>query len=67
MNTKWQEQASCKDMEWFVEDGKLGEKRGICKECPVKAECLAFALENEDVSPVVYGGTTGNQRAKVLA
>ena len=67
MDTKWQEQASCLGLDWFVEDGKLHEKRGICKECPVKAECLDFALGQKDESPVVYGGLTGNQRAKVLA
>lgn len=62
----WQAQANCLGLEWFIEDGQLGLKREVCHDCPVKAECLAFALENEDVSPVVYGGTTGNARKKML-
>lgn len=66
VTVKWQSKANCLGLEWFVEEGNLGLKREVCHDCPVKAECLAFALENEDIAPVVYGGTTGNQRKEML-
>lgn len=65
-NIAWQDEAKCRGLAWFIEDGRLGEKRAVCKECPVKSECLAFAIENEDVTTVVYAGTTGNQRKDLL-
>lgn len=64
--TKWQDKGACAGLPWFVDDGRLGDKRAICKDCPVKVECLDFALYNEDVTSVVYGGTTGNQRMEML-
>ena len=66
MNDKWMAQANCKGMDWFVEDGNLHQKREICYGCPVKAECLAYALDNLDDSAIVYAGTTGNQRKALL-
>ena len=66
MNEKWMAKAKCQGIDWFVNDGRLHEKREICATCTVKKECLAFALENEDIAPVVYAGTTGNQRKVLL-
>lgn len=65
-DTQWQAKASCMGREWFISDGHLGEKRKVCADCPVKKECLAFALKHEDVTTVVYAGTTGNQRKGLL-
>ena len=62
----WATDAACKGMAWFIEDNRLTEKREVCRECPVKAECLAYAIDLEDTSPVVYAGTTGNQRKALL-
>jgi hypothetical protein len=39
--------------------------KAICNSCPVIQECLAFALENEDYEPHVYGGMTGEERKRV--
>ena len=37
--------------------------KAVCGACPVRAECLAFALEFGDVVPgAVYGGLTGEER-----
>lgn len=35
----------------------------VCQQCPVVAECLAYALEHEDYG--VWGGTTENERRKM--
>jgi hypothetical protein len=66
MNLKWQTMSNCLGMDWFTEDGRLGEKRAICLDCGVRDACLQFALDHEDDSPVIFGGLTGNQRRKVL-
>lgn len=35
----------------------------VCAGCPVRAECLAFALEfGDNVPGAVYGGLTGEER-----
>jgi hypothetical protein len=64
--TKWQEQGACVGLDFFIEDGRLGDKRTVCKVCSVQDTCLNWALDCEDTSPVVWGGTTGNQRKKML-
>jgi hypothetical protein len=38
------------------------EAKAICNSCPVQAECLTFALKNEDYEEVIYGGFTGAER-----
>lgn len=44
------------------------EALAICAECPVKAECLAYALGCEnDLHYGVYGGTTPEQRAALAS
>jgi WhiB family redox-sensing transcriptional regulator len=38
--------------------------RKICNMCAVHVECLAYALEHQEIG--VWAGTTTNQRAKIL-
>lgn len=46
------------------------EQLHTCSECPVKAKCLTYSLEQESQYAakisVVYGGKTGQQRAAIL-
>jgi WhiB family redox-sensing transcriptional regulator len=42
------------------------QAKAICERCPVIDDCLAFALDNEDFEPHVYGGMTGDER-RVIA
>jgi len=37
--------------------------KAVCKTCPYMAECLAYALENNQ--PGVWGGTSGNDRRRI--
>ncbi|HEY0934144.1 MAG TPA: WhiB family transcriptional regulator [Trebonia sp.] len=37
----------------------------ICDNCPVKRQCLDFALRNGEVSGI-WGGTTPDERVRVL-
>jgi WhiB family transcriptional regulator, redox-sensing transcriptional regulator len=52
--TSWRESATCRsyDPEFFFPNGKTGRDhrrypaaKAVCAACPVRAGCLAFALE----------------------
>lgn len=47
MSGGWRDRALCLGMSpdlWFPETGPAPRARRICAVCPVRAECLAFAL-----------------------
>lgn len=64
---RWQDDARCKtaDPDVFfpppVGIGCYDAARVICASCPVKAECLAFALENR-IPDGMFGGLTPAER-----
>ena len=47
----------------FDDDGKTTHAKRMCASCPVKAPCLAHALEFEDFG--IWGGTTPEERAVI--
>ena len=61
----WRKQAACKDHDnhlFFPNKGdRAFEAKRICSTCPVKAECLEFALLRPSVQGV-WGGTTEFER-----
>lgn len=76
-NSPWQHRARCngRDLSEFIPEGKLGiaaqraHKKAVqfCGPCPVKRECLRFALDAEGNAPAdsrfgVFGGMTPEQR-----
>jgi WhiB family transcriptional regulator, redox-sensing transcriptional regulator len=65
----WEDQARCLqyDPELFFTPRGKAERRAkqVCANCPVTAECLAYALETR-VEFGVWGGTTGNERRMLL-
>lgn len=38
----------------------------VCNQCPVRLQCLEYALDNNERKGV-WGGTTGKQRRQILA
>ncbi len=79
MNTQdetWREHAACRGkldlfMPVFTEQRVVTEERHakavvICQRCPVKQECLEYALGNSEKMGV-WGGTTPRQRRRMLA
>lgn len=66
----WMDDAACKgaDMEAFFPTRGEAEvfvvAFAICEDCPVKADCLEFALEHR--LDGIWGGTSGRARAKML-
>lgn len=74
----WREFAECRnyDPELFfpvsAEDTALGqaqraEAKAVCASCPVRRECLAFALDTEDPRyPFgIFGGRTESERQEM--
>jgi hypothetical protein len=74
MPQEWARDAACKDVAeedadriFFPErGGKANAARKLCKNCPVAAECLQYALKDQDAFEVgVWGGTTPKERRKL--
>ena len=63
----WRAHASCArfDPDLFFSPGALEHKmaKRICRECPVRRDCLAYAME-EPVDHGVWGGLTERERRR---
>ena len=66
--TAWQEQAVCaqSDPEIFFPEkgGATAGAKALCKSCPVKADCLAYALKHDERFGV-WGGLSERERRKL--
>lgn len=68
----WADRAAClgHDPErWFPHKetpNRVAEPKAICDHCPVASRCLDWALTNRVIHGV-WGGTTGQERADILA
>ena len=69
MDTQWMRRGRCKDMDpaiFFPNDGVgVQVAQRICAECPVRAECLDYALDNR-VDHGVWGGASERERRRLL-
>lgn len=69
-NLAWLDEGLCQQVgpaEFFPEKGSSTKTaRAICAECPVKRECLEYALEIGDHYGV-YGGLGERQRRTLLS
>jgi WhiB family redox-sensing transcriptional regulator len=65
---KWQEDARCAQSDpeaWFPEKGGSdAAAKKICKGCPVKDECLDWALTHDEQHGV-WGGLSGPERKQL--
>ncbi len=62
----WRTKAACRDVDpevLFVTSGEdqAAVAERLCSGCPVRRECLAFAMDN-DVRAGVWGGVTSYRR-----
>jgi len=65
---EWTAQASCNSADpdqLFVTGAAQNRAKAVCMSCPVRAECLADALDNR-VEFGVWGGMTERERRAVL-
>jgi WhiB family redox-sensing transcriptional regulator len=65
----WTAQGKCRDMDpaiFFPSDG-IGVQvaQRICVDCPVKVECLEYALADR-IDHGVWGGTSERERRRIL-
>jgi len=64
----WRASAVCAQTDpelWFPEKATQSRAaRAVCAGCPVRAECLAYALTQDRVYGV-WGGTTERERRKL--
>jgi len=64
----WQVRGNCRDTDpdtFFPEKGRGSRAaKNVCTGCPVKGQCLEFALVN-GLTHGVWGGLTGPQRARL--
>lgn len=65
---EWQDQALCAqtDPEAFFPEkgGSTREAKRICKACPVRDECLEFALEHDERFGI-WGGLSDRERRRL--
>lgn len=65
----WMDSALCSqtDPESFFPDkgGSVREAKAICRACDVRAECLEYALDNEERFGI-WGGMSERDRRKLL-
>ena len=66
----WQEEALCAQVDpelFFADKGdwsKTVRAKIVCRKCPVREACLAYALEH-NMNHGVWGGTTSEQRKRL--
>ena len=69
MEADWMERGKCREMDpalFFPNDGMgVQVAQRICAECPVREECLEYALANR-VDHGVWGGTSERERRRIL-
>ena len=66
---QWMEKAICRGLapsEFFPSDGSGVEvAQKVCERCPVRAECLEYALEHH-IEHGVWGGASERERRRIL-
>ena len=66
----WRARAACRDIDtsWFFPDSEVNADvapaLAVCASCPVREECLEFALTTRQ-DDGVWGGTTEAERKRI--
>ncbi|MEU2357687.1 WhiB family transcriptional regulator [Streptomyces misionensis] len=64
----WSERAVCRTTdpdELFVEGTAQNRAKAVCTGCPVRLECLSYALDN-GIEHGIWGGMTERERRSLL-
>ncbi|MFJ5643516.1 WhiB family transcriptional regulator [Streptomyces sp. NPDC093223] len=65
---EWAARAACRTAdpdELFVEGAAQNAAKAVCNGCPVRTECLAFALDRR-IEYGIWGGATERERRALL-
>jgi WhiB family redox-sensing transcriptional regulator len=69
METNWMADGNCAHREpslFFPSDGVGVEvARKVCGDCPVKGQCLEYAIDNR-IDHGVWGGTSERERRRII-
>jgi WhiB family transcriptional regulator, redox-sensing transcriptional regulator len=64
----WAADAPCREhpeVEWFPERGEsMAAAKAVCRRCPVRDECLSYAVADPTIVGV-WGGTSGRERRRM--
>ncbi|MGH9188858.1 MAG: WhiB family transcriptional regulator [Acidimicrobiales bacterium] len=64
----WRDESACRGMDANIffpdSDEDAGPARAVCATCPVRTECLDFALATRQ-DDGIWGGLTENERRRV--
>lgn len=65
----WRDDAAClgddRPDDWFLEHGSdVGRALAICDRCPVRIDCLAFAIAHRETSGI-WGGKTPDELQEI--
>jgi WhiB family redox-sensing transcriptional regulator len=65
----WMAEAACKGepVEIFIPSRGRStvEAKAFCSRCPVRSECLAFALDQTELPLGIWGGTSDRERKRL--
>jgi WhiB family redox-sensing transcriptional regulator len=68
VDTSWMAMGKCRELPpetFFPSDGVgVDIARRICADCPVKAPCLEYAMDNH-IDHGVWGGTSERERRRI--
>lgn len=62
--TSWMSRGRCAETDpevFFADADETGAAKAVCRRCPVRAACLAYALA-EDIRWGVWGGLSPSER-----
>ena len=66
--TSWRREAACRDLDTNIffplSDDEAGPAKAVCATCPVRQECLEFALATRQ-GDGVWGGLTETERRRL--
>lgn len=71
VNQEWRDQAACARPDiptesFYPVKGKDGnEAKAICEACPVRSECLEYAITNNEAIGV-WGGASRTERRRIV-
>ena len=64
----WHQHGACRGADpnlFFPERGEsVKEAKAVCERCPVRAECLDYAMENHEVVGI-WGGLSARERRQL--
>ena len=68
MDTTWMSEGKCREVDpelFFPSDGVgVIKARKVCAQCPVQAQCLEYALDNQ-IEHGVWGGASERERRRL--